>query len=201
MQIQRLSYVTLTFTAFLAACGSQNAPEPERFGEGVATARPDRPPVALSLTGCVQRTPGDQFVLDKIGFESEREQERLGRSVEDYELTGAEYGITEGAWVRLAPRGHDLNTYLGGERVWVSGTVVASGANTIGTAGSAGYELPSGERSMAARPEMDSDEKVQAEAGRIARQSLANGTAAEMAVHAIRRTGDPCLASEADATP
>ncbi len=197
MQMQRLSYVTLTLTAFLVACGGQTPPKPERFGEAVDSARPVTQPVTLSLTGCVQARPGDQFVLEKIGFESEREQEQLGRPVEEYALTGAAYGITEGAWVRLAPRGQDLNTYLGA-RVSVTGTVIASGANTIGTAGSSGYELPSGERSMATRTELDPDEKVQAEAGRIARESLANGTAAEIAVHAIQRTGDPCLASEGD---
>lgn len=188
--------VTLALSALLMGCDRQTRPEPERFADSSAGGR-DPGPVTLTLTGCVEARPGDQFVLDEIGFESERERTELGRPVEGYALTAADYGISEGAWVRLEARGQDLEGHLG-ERVAVTGTVIASGANTIGRAGSSGYQVPSGERSMAARTELEPHEKVEAEAGRIARQSLANGTAAEIQVQAIRRTGQRCLTTGPD---
>lgn len=99
-------------------------------------------------------------------------------------------GITEGAWVRLDGRDSELRDLMG-QRVRVTGQVIDTGENTIGTAGAYGYETPSGDKSQAASDEHYA-EKQQREAGRIARQSLANGRAAEIQVTQLADIGEPC---------
>jgi hypothetical protein len=103
--------------------------------------------------------------------------------------TSGSDGITEGSWVRLVSA-ENLEAQIG-RRVTVSGVVTDDGANTIGTAGSSGTVLPSGERSQAATDEHHSA-KVKKEAGRIARESMANGTAAEVRAVQVKDLGEPC---------
>jgi hypothetical protein len=158
---------SLILCAALAACGGTD--EATRTGMD-ATA------VVVELTGCVGVSPGaGEFALRQVQFASD-EARRDAAAVP---------GITENAWVRL--EGDQLASMLG-EHVRLRGEVVDTGANTIGTAGAYGYETPSGDASQA-----DSDahysEKQQLEAGRIARESLANGAAAMLRVLNVERTG------------
>jgi D-serine deaminase-like pyridoxal phosphate-dependent protein len=106
-------------------------------------------------------------------------------------------GLTENAWVRVD--GDQMESLMG-QHVRLRGAVVDSGANTIGTAGVAGYEGHASDTSQA-----DSDrhyaEKQKLEAGRIARESLANGSAAKLRVLNVERTGrGNCQAPQAAPT-
>ena len=96
---------------------------------------------------------------------------------------------TEGSWVRLS--GSDELSAHAGKRVTITGAIVDSGQNTVGTAGTSGNTLPSGDRSEAASSDHHST-KVKKEAGRIARESMANGTAAEVKVSSIQASGESC---------
>ena len=100
-------------------------------------------------------------------------------------------GVTEGAWVRLEGRDAQLQ-HLFGQRVRVTGQVTDTGENTIGTSGVFGYETPSGDTSQAAGDGHYST-RQQLEAGRIARESMANGHAAEIRVEEITPIGEPCV--------
>jgi hypothetical protein len=131
----------------------------------------------VELTGCVGVSPGTgEIALRQIEY-ADDDSARLAQSVP---------GVTENAWVRV--EGDQMESLIG-QRVRLRGAVVDSGANTIGTAGVEGYEGHAGDTSQA-----DSDrhyaEKQKLEAGRIARQSLANGSAAKLRVLNIERTGN-----------
>ena len=159
---------SLILLAALAACGGTD--------EADRTANEATPAPVVELTGCVGVAPGaGEVALRQVQFANE-ETERTAASIP---------GITRNAWVRL--QGDQIASMLG-QHVKVRGEVVDSGANTIGTAGASGYETPSGDKSQA-----DSDahysEKQKLEAGRIARESLANGTAARLRVLNVEPTG------------
>jgi hypothetical protein len=140
----------------------------------------------VSLSGCVEAAPGPgQYVLRNVRFEPRE----TGDPHIDTTTAGA-HGITEGAYVRLRAGTQDLDSHAG-RRVTILGTVTDNGQNTIGTAGTQGVQDPSGQPSQAASTEHHS-EKVQAEAGRIARESMADGTAAEVLVHKVAARGDKC---------
>lgn len=99
-------------------------------------------------------------------------------------------GITEGSWVRLTGT-RDLPS-LAGHRVMVTGVVADSGGNTIGTGGvSPGVVVPSGDVSQAATGDRY-PVKVRKEAGPIARESIANGTAPEIKIVEIKDLGEGC---------
>ena len=73
----------------------------------------------------------------------------------------------------------------------ILGTITDNGQDTVGTAGTRGIQTPSGDTSQAASSKHHS-EKAKTEAGRIARESTANGTAAEVAVQKVQTSGDKC---------
>ena len=153
-----MKYTTssLILCAALAGCGGTD--EASR----TATAG-----VVVELTGCVAASPGlDQIALRQVRFASE-EARRDGAAIP---------GITENAWVRL--EGDQIESMLG-QHVRLRGEVVDTGANTIGTAGVSGYEGHASDTSQA-DGDMHHAEKQKREAGRIARQSLANGAAARL---------------------
>lgn len=130
----------------------------------------------VELTGCVGVSPGiGEIALRQIEYAGE-DSARGAHSIP---------GVTENAWVRV--EGDQMESLMG-QHVRLRGAVVDSGANTIGTAGVEGYEGHAGDISQA-----DSDlhyaEKQKLEAGRIARQSLANGAAAKIRVLGVERTG------------
>jgi hypothetical protein len=150
-------------------------------GTGQAQAR-----ATVSLSGCVEVAPGPrQYVLRHVRFEPRE----TGDPHIDTTTAGA-YGITEGAWVRLRSGNQDLATQAG-RRVTIVGSVSDTGQNTIGTSGTQGVRTPSGDTSQAGARE-GYPSKVKEEAGRIARQSMANGTAAEIVVQKVQASGEKC---------
>ena len=158
---------SLMVLAALAACGGTDEAGGER--------RDATPTTVVELTGCVGVSPGTGTVaLRQVQF-ADDESERTAVSIP---------GITENAWVRL--EGHDIVS-MAGQHVRLRGEVIDSGRNTIGTAGVKGFETPSGDKSQA-----DSDqhyaEKQKLEAGRIARESMANGASAQLRVLSVERT-------------
>ena len=185
----------LCCAALVAGCGrgDDNGREPARQAqanapEAAAKANAPEPPAqaTVSLSGCVEAAPGPRrYVLRNVRFEP-RES---GDPHIDTTTAGA-HGITEGAWVRLIAGEQDLGS-LSGRRVTILGAITDNGQNTIGTAGTGGVVLPSGDVSQAASSEHHS-KKVKKEAGRIARESMADGTAAEVRVQKVAATGDKC---------
>jgi hypothetical protein len=165
--------------------GSDNAND-ELRAQAPRDTQPETPAVAtIALSGCLEAAPGsDQYVLRNVRWEP-----RAGDPQATITTPGG-HGITEGAWVRLDGRGQDLSSHLG-ERVMIKGTIEDDGRNSRGVAGTAGVQTPTGDKSEAANPEHHS-EKYKQEAGRIARESMADGTAALVKVGELSGTGDRC---------
>jgi hypothetical protein len=174
----------------LAGCGGSDAANEERRAAGPQSTAPEASARAtVVLTGCIEPAPGDRYLLRQVQFQGDRAAADPHRTT----TAPAALGITEGSWVRLAPGEQDLRT-LAGQRVTLTGEITDSGQNTIGTAGTPGVTTPAGNASQAASKEHHS-EKVKTEVGRIGRESMANGTAAEIRVQQVQGTGERCQAS------
>jgi hypothetical protein len=171
----------------LAGCGGKEETTDERKAQQPEATTSEAPAKAIvSISGCVEAAPGPrQYVLRHVRFEPRE----TGDPHIDTTTAGA-HGITEGAWVRLRVGKEDLGPHAG-RRVTILGAITDNGQNTIGTAGTRGNRTPSGDESQAASSRRYS-EKVKGEAGRIARESMANGTAAEVAVQKVQASGDKC---------
>jgi hypothetical protein len=170
------------------ACGGSDGANDDRPRNSESRASsPDTAAAAIvSLSGCLEAAPGtDRYVLRNVRFEPRAEGDSQRTTT-----TPGGHGITEGAWVRL-DRGETNLQDLLGQRVRLTGAVTDDGRNTIGTAGTTGVETPSGDKSQAASQEHHSD-KVKKEAGRMARESMADGTAALVRVQEANGTGDRC---------
>jgi hypothetical protein len=178
----------------MAGCGGSDGANDEiRAHAPRGTAAEQQPAAIVSLSGCLQAAPADnQYVLRNVRFEPRAGDPQVATT------TPGGHGITEGAWVRLDGSGQDLSSHLG-QRVIVSGTVADDGRNTIGTAGATGVQTPAGDKSQAASSEHHS-EKTKQEAGRIARESMADGTAAQVKVQRISGTGERCVPADAPST-
>ena len=170
----------------ISACRGRDSANDELRAQAPRDAQPEAPAVAtIALSGCLEAAPGsNQYVLRNVRWEP-----RAGDPHATITTPGG-HGITEGAWVRLDGSGQDLSSHLG-ERVMIKGTIEDDGRNTRGTAGTAGVQTPTGDKSEAASREHHS-EKYKQEAGRIARESMADGTAALIKVGELSGTGDRC---------
>ena len=179
--------VLLSGAVLVAGCRGSDRPNDELRARTPQSTAPEQPAVAMiSLTGCLEAAPGkNQYVLRNVRWEP-----RAGDPHATTTTPGG-HGITEGAWVRLDGTGQDLNSHMG-ERVKINGVIADDGRNTIGTAGTPGVQTPSGETSQAASPKHHS-EKYKKEAGRIGRESMADGTAALVKVREVAGTGDRCI--------
>ena len=182
--------------ALCVACGGGEGAGGDGANDERRAQAPDRgtvPPPAqalIALSGCVEAAPGtNQYVLRNVRIEPQK-----GSDPQRTTTTSGGHGITEGAWVRLDAGGDgqsaapDLKSHLG-QRVNLKGTVADDGRNTIGTAGTPGVQVPTGDRSQAAAQGHHS-EKQKGEMGRIARESMADGTAALVRVQEVSGTGD-----------
>jgi hypothetical protein len=178
---------SLFCTVLMTGCGNTDGSTDDRTARQPAAGQAEKPAQAtVSISGCVEAAPGPrQYVLRHVRFEPRE----TGDPHIDTTTAGA-YGITEGAWVRLRVGEEDLGPHAG-RRVTIVGTITDSGQNTIGTAGARGDRTPSGDQSQAASSQHYSG-KVKAEAGRIARESMANGAAAEVAVEKVQARGEKC---------
>jgi hypothetical protein len=203
-----LRIVPLACAAVMMACGGSDGQREDRAAESLQGKNRALP---VTLTGCVQAgTLETKFVLENVrtdmsgqsgqpatgqpasgqpsgGQSAERQAEPAGRANDQAPLT-----IADGSIVQLRSENEpELHKYVG-QQVTISGTLVDSGANTIGTRGAQGNPTPSGDRSMAAAGDTHHAEKKREEAGPIARSSLANGTAPIVQVVDIRATGQEC---------
>ena len=187
-----LSGVTMRQSSVLAAavtCAAivlncRNDKPDERPQAANRDTRPGRTAATVVLSGCLYAAPGtDRYVLRHVRFEP-----RTDGDPHNSTTTSDAPGITEGAWVRVV--GEGLNTYLG-QRVVLKGSVIDDGRSTIGTAGTPrtpGIQTPSGDTSQAA----SSAERQKRDMGPIARESMADGTAAEVRAHEVTATGKDC---------
>lgn len=182
---------TLVCAAMIAACGGSDGANEDRPAQaGQQPARQGASFAPVQLSGCIESAAGTSgYVLRNVRFEP-----RLTGDSQADTTTPTNAGITEGSWVRLHAGDQDL-THYAGQRVNVTGTIIDDGANTIGTAGTAGVQTPSGDRSQAGASGEHHADKQKAEMGRIARESLANGTAAEVRVQQIQRGEGKCDSS------
>ena len=175
----------------MAGCGGTdgaNDDPPANAGQPATEQAASYAPVQLS--GCVEPGPGSaEYVLRNVRFEPRQQ----GDSQADT-TTAGNHGITEGAWVRLHGGDQDLTQFLG-QRVKLTGTIIDDGANRRGVAGTSGVQTPSGDRSQASETGEHHSDKQKKEMGRIARESMADGTAAEIRVQQIQGTGDKCDAN------
>ena len=177
----------LSGAAMVSACGGSDGANDEIRAQAPRDKQAEPPAAAtIALSGCLEAAPGtNQYVLRNVRWEP-----RAGDPHASTTTPGG-HGITEGAWVRVDGGDRDLSSHLGA-RVNIKGTIEDDGRNTVGTAGTPGVQTPTGETSQAASPEHHS-EKYKQEAGRIARESMADGTAAMVKVGEISGTGDRCL--------
>lgn len=181
----------LICAALMVGCGGSDDANDDRPAQQGRDTRPADSPGAqatVALSGCVEAAPGsDQYVLQNVRFAP-----RAGGEAQRDTTAAQIPGITEGSWVRLdgGDQAEQLKQFAG-QRVTLTGTIADSGSNTIGTAGTSGVVTESGDKSRAASP-ADHDEDVKAEAGRIGRESMANGTAAKVHVTAMESTGEKC---------
>jgi hypothetical protein len=179
--------IGLVLCAMLGSCAGKDGGHDERRAEQPEATKAEPPAQAIvSISGCVEAARGPrQYLLRHIRFEPRE----TGDPHIDTTTAGA-YGITEGAWVRLRVGKDDLGPHAG-RRVTILGAITDNRQNTVGTSGTRGNRIPSGDESQAASSTGYS-EKVKAEAGRIARESMPNGTAAEVAVQKVQPSGDKC---------
>jgi hypothetical protein len=177
------------FCAALAACGGSDGMNDERRAQQPQSTDPAQPGLhqTVALSGCLETQGPDGYVLRDVTLPTDDRQQATAERVP---------GITAGAWVRLdgreqaeALRGHV------GQMVALTGTVIDTGANTVGAEGTSGYTVPSGDKSKAAS-DADVEDKIEAEAGRIARESRANGTAAAIRVTSVEPRGERCATGQ-----
>jgi hypothetical protein len=165
----------LAAIALVAACNKSSSSQKQNA----------QPAALVALSGCIEEAPGTHnYVLHHVRFEG-----RVGDPQATTTTPGSQ-GITEGSWVRLDGTDKDLSGYLG-RHVRLNGVVSDNGRNTIGTAGTSGVQTPSGDKSQASS-EKSYPEKESLEMGRIGRESMANGTAAEIRVREVSPTGERC---------
>ena len=131
---------------------------------------------AVSLSGCVEPsgTKAGGYVLQRVHVEVHAGQDPQRATT--YPPTG----IVEGSWVRLTGD-RDLST-LTGRRVLVSGVIVDTGRNAVGTTSVSGVVLPTGDVSPAAKLETDSRGSG----------AITAGTAPEIKVTEIKDLGEMC---------
>ena len=174
--------------AVMVGCGRRDPIDTDRAAAQPPQANKPEPPAqaTVSLSGCIEVAPGPrQYVLRNVRFE-------LHQSADPHRDTtsAGAHGITEGAWVRLDAADQDLASRAG-RRVTLTGVITDNGRNTIGTAGTTGAATPAGDTSQAASTKHHSG-KVKSEAGRIARESMADGTAAAVRVKRVDASGEKC---------
>ena len=179
--------VALGCTTVMAACGGSDGRREQRYAEN------NKMPL-LKLTGCLQ--PGGletKYVLENILLSGERDQQA---QTSDRAGSRSPTTLTEGSLVQLRSDNEaELQQYLG-QRINVTGRLIDSGANTIGTGGAQGEPTPSGDRSRASATGKDHSEKVREEAGPIGLSSIANGTAPIIHVESINPSGQGCQAGQ-----
>ena len=145
----------------------------------------------VTVEGCVYLGPGSsRYVLEHIDLPSVPKGS-AGDASRPVGLGGARAYLQRGSWVRLRSSNvNELRQYVG-QLVRVTGHLTETGESTIGTSGSFGAPSATGEPSQAASDKHHS-RKYADEAGPIARNSLANGLAPQIAVQRIESAGKPC---------
>ena len=182
--------VPLVFAAGMIACGgSDDRREAQPVQDRMANAQQQ-----MTLTGCVQTgTLETEYVLQNARTDEQASQQRRDENQTRDPARPDDPAITPYSFVQLrAEDSSGLRQYLGQE-VRVTGIMTDTGESSIGTSGVKGtHEAPSGDTSMAGATEHSPSEKVAAEAGPIARSSMANGTAPIIRVENISPTGGTC---------
>lgn len=168
-----------------SGCGGSDGAYDDRRAQRAPTAAPESPAQpTVALSGCIQTGPGTQrYLLQNVRVEGSQPQSPQASTTRPAPV------ITEGASVELA--GDQDFSSLAGQRVKLTAVITDPAENTIGTAGTSGTPTTSGDRSQAASS-ADYPDKVKAEAGRIARESMADGSRPVVRVQEVQSTGERC---------
>jgi len=189
----------LACAAVLIGCGgSDDRREEQAIQDRMATAQQE-----VTLVGCVQTGQLEmEYVLQNVrtdpaqgqppAQEPQRPDARSGARSRPH-MQPDDPGITPYSFVQLrAGASTDLRPYLGQE-VRLRGIMTGTGRETIGTAGARGtHQAPSGDAAMTGAPDLSHAEKKRAEAGPIARETLATETVPTVLVRQITPTGQRC---------
>ena len=178
------STVIVSLALLTFGCGSNSGARRDDASSATPVASQGRQET-VRLSGCVEMAGMANYVLKRLHIEG-NDTDAVPRTT----VNPAPAGITEGSWVRLTGT-RDLPS-LAGHRVMVTGFVVDTGRNTVGTGGvSSGVVVRSGDVSQASTNDRYWV-KVRKEAGPIARESIANGTAPEIKVTEVKDLGAGC---------
>lgn len=181
------SSTKIILAATIAVCAACGGSDGRREREPIQD-RMRAQPQEFTLKGCVQSGNLETaFVLRNAHVQPAA----INTSAQS-QPSSPNVPITEGSIVQLMSGSNDDLRQHVGKEVTVRGTIADTGENAIGTAGTQGSGVPSGDRSMAADKSKSFAEKKQAEDGRIARESMANGTAPILRVLEITPTGTAC---------
>jgi hypothetical protein len=175
----------------VAACGGSDGANTDRPAQSGRTSGPAAQ--QITLAGCVQTGPSNAgLVLEDVQVERSGSAPNRPEGQPQSDPAASTAAFTPGAWVRLSSQSvRDLEQYVG-QRVNVHGSMVDSGASTIGTTGAQGEPSHAGgDKSRAAVPGHQSD-RVRDEAGPIGQTSMANGRAPEFQVQSLSSTGVRC---------
>ena len=185
-RVQLIGHVLCAMLVTIGCAGRESSTEEARAQQPEGS-KPEPPAKAtVSISGCLEASSGPrQYVLRNVRFEPRE----TGDPHIDTTTAGV-HGITEGAWVRLRTGKDDIGPHAG-RRVTILGAITDNSQNTVGTAGTQGIQTPSGATSQAASSKHHS-EKVTTEAGRIGREPMAGGAAAEVMVQKLQTSGNKC---------
>jgi hypothetical protein len=161
--------VALLFAAAGVACSGRTSQVTDHRDQSGASRGVNQ---RVALRGCVQpATQGQGWVLRHVVMVAPSEQPQ-GQDIVDDPV------IARGSWVRLEG-GKDMTDNLKGylnNEVTITGDVVSTGANTIGTAGRGGEAAVQGS----------------AQEQYPARSSVANGDAPRVAVEKVQKIAENC---------
>lgn len=188
---KHLSHITIAIgiAAVAVACaGGTTVSKSERREQNGGEKRATDQRVAIQ--GCVgPAESGKGFVL--------RDVDMTGPAHQPFGQESMEHGplIERGSWVRLAGNDQDIQPYEG-KRVSVTGDVIDSGKNTLGTSG---RTLPSKEATDTHGKYAQSSKDADTNPDRAGVPSSvapigadANGTAPEVAIETIKKISDQC---------
>ena len=125
--ISHLTVVLLTAAIGVACTGRNDSVDSDRRAQGGGERGINS---RLSIEGCVEAAPGNEYVLRNVAEVPLAQQPQGGDKPSI---------VTRGSSVRLASGNDDLRNYLG-KRVTVTGEVRDTGQSTIGTAGQSSPE-------------------------------------------------------------
>ena len=180
----------LTAALAVAGCGgaSERASE-DQHGASMASGEHDANQSPVTLTGCLQRGDGDEYILTEnidtttVGTSGERNQVGAADRVEPQQRSAAARSY------RLNDGNDDQLDELVGQQVRVSGQISDQHDRNRSAVGTSGNET-AGMRT--GNEDSDAGRRAEERGRNSERQEIASGDLARVEVQSIERTGEPC---------